>query len=112
EYEIVEPQSFDERRIESIKSSNHHILTCQNKACIFLDEGKHNFSTLLKRYIDYSYELFPKKECEIWKEPSLKTEQFELEEKYKAIFTKSISTQLLDYLANKAEKEAYELNKV
>ena len=77
-----------------------------------MDEGKHNFSTLLKRYIDYSYELFPKKECEIWKEPSLKTEQFELEEKYEAIFSKPILTQLLDQLASEAEKKACELNKV
>ena len=77
-----------------------------------MDEGKHNFSTLLKRYTDYSYELFLKKVCEIWKEPSLKTEQFELEEKYEAIFSKPILTQLLDQLANEAEKEACEFNKV
>ena len=62
---MVEPQSFDERKTETIKSSNYHILTCKDEACIFLVERKYGFSTLLKRYTDYSYELFPKKESEI-----------------------------------------------
>ena len=92
EYEIVEPQSFDDRRTESIKCSNHHILTCKDEACIFLVEGKHDFPTLLKRYTDYSYELFPKKESEVWKEPSLKIEIFELEQEHEASFSKLVLT--------------------
>ena len=75
-------------------------------------EGKHDFSTLFKRYTDYSYELFPKKESKIWKEPFLKLDLFEHEQEHEATFSKPIPTQLLDQLANEAKQEACKLNNI
>ena len=81
-------------------------------AYIFLVEKKHNFLTLFKRYTNYFYKLFLKKESKIWKEPSLKIEIFKLKQEHEASFFKLVPTQLLDQLTNEAEKEVCELNKV
>ena len=61
---MTELQSTKQRRIESIKSANHHSLTCKDDNCIFLVNKKHDYKNLFKRYMDYSYTIFLTKESE------------------------------------------------
>ena len=47
-YEISEPQTFQERRDESIRYANFHILTCKNEECILLTKKQYDSSNIFK----------------------------------------------------------------
>jgi hypothetical protein len=124
-YEIKEPQTFQERRDECIRYANFHVLTCKDENCSLLADNSNNpnntanitikkqhSSSILRRALEYSYQLFPKKENETWKQPILKDNLFNKEQKYEATFEKAIPTQLLDQLADQAEKDTCSQNKV
>jgi hypothetical protein len=104
---MTEPQTYQERRNESIKSSNHHILTCNDENWVLHNEKVHNYQNLFKRYMEYSYSLYPKKENEgsEWISPTFKTTLFSTNQQYEATFTKPVPTEILDDLANEAKQQ-------
>ena len=82
---FTKPNNLQERRDESIKHTNYHILTCTDTACIYLDEAEltkkgkevktnnfeeqpqyyEHFSQLLKSIFQKFYIDFSKQENEI-----------------------------------------------
>ena len=94
---MKEPQSIEQRRIESIKSANYYYLTCKDENCIFLVNKEHDHKNLLKRCMDYSYTIFPKKESEQpeWILSDFQSSLFKTDQKYETIFTKLILTRAL-----------------
>ena len=111
---MKEPQSIEQRRIESIKNTNHYYLTCKDKNYIFLVNKEHDYKNLLKRYMDYSYTIFLKKESEQpeWILPNFQSSLFKTDQKYEATFIMPVLTRALDELADEAEEQTQKLNQV
>jgi hypothetical protein len=131
-YSLIEPNSYNERRLECIKVSNHHILTCNNRNCRFLEIPKsqntssnqeneqlnqkrnHNFPALYKFSLNESYKMFPLKitEKDPWISPKLEETIFQVGKELEADLNKPIPLKLLDQLANEAENQTCKSNSV
>jgi hypothetical protein len=136
--EFKKPTSLNERRNETFRHANYHILTCTDPKCSYLEpittkdkkkksdnEKKpnntqktnpkpqlvHNSTKLIRNIFDTSYDTYPK-EIEAWNEPFLDASIFYIKGKHEATFTKQIPTTVLDELAAKAEEYTCSANSV
>jgi hypothetical protein len=107
-----EPKSFIERRSECIRYTNFHILTCTSKDCQYTENNQHNSSQLFKIFLENSFKTFPKNEAELWKEPTINSSIFHIDEKYEASFSNPVPVKVLDELANEAERFVCKNNSV
>jgi len=129
---FTKPNNLQKHHNKAIKHTNHHILSCTDTNCIYLEEAEQSkkekevkpnnleelsqyyehSSQLLKSIFQKSYIDFPKQENEIWQQPKLDSSLFYKNSKHEASFDKQIPTTLLDKLASDAENSACKANNV
>ena len=119
--EFTKPTSLHERRNETFRHANYHILTCTDPQCSYLEstiakdkeiesdenqktspklQPRHNSSALIRHFFDTSYNTYSKEII------------FYIKEKHEVTFTKQIPTTVLDELAAKAEEYICSVNSV